>query len=110
VVGTLGKEDSGLTTIRKAAKWLSRALDHLASFEERREMFVSTVSSGFIAPTEMRTYAYGASRSPVSLPIHPERRYAPRDIRAILAGEASGRQWDEGKTTKGGKPAQEERR
>jgi len=84
----LGKESSELNLVRRAAAWLTKVLDHLASFEDRRKAFVSTASSSFSIPTELQMYAYGASRSPVSLPISPGDRYATKDIRGIITGEA----------------------
>jgi len=84
----LRKEGSELGLIRRAAAWLTKVLDHLASFEDRRKAFVSTASSSFSILTELQMYTYGASRSPVSLPISPGDRYAAKDIRGIIADEA----------------------
>lgn len=94
MVGWLRKEGSELGLIRRAAAWLTKVLDHLASFEDRRKAFVSTASSSFSIPTELQMYTYGASRSPVSLPISPGDRYAAKDIRGIVAGEAGGKLGD----------------
>ena len=84
----MGKEGSELSLIRRSVAWLMKILDHLASFEDRRKAFVSTASSSFSIPTELQMYTYGASRSPVSLPISLGDRYAAKDIRGIVANEA----------------------
>jgi len=84
----LRKECSELGLIRRAVARLTKVLDHLASFEDRRKAFVSTASGSFSIPSELQMYAYGASRSPVSLPISLGDRYAAKDIRGIITGEA----------------------
>jgi len=66
---------------------LTKLLDHLASFEDRRKAFLSSVSLGFSVPVELQAYVYGASWPPVSLPHPPSDTYATKNIRAIIPEE-----------------------
>lgn len=86
-VGLLSERGSELGLVRRAVAWLMKGLDHFASFEDRRKAFISSASLSFSVPTQLQEYAYGASRSPVSLPHPPDGRYTTKNVRAIIPEE-----------------------